>query len=62
MNASDTYYCPGPLAGLSSLLLGTLPQTDPQEMLELGDFNFESAPAEADPFQTCDFGEFRLVE
>ena len=61
MNASDTY-CAGPLAGLSSLLLGTLPQADPQEMLELdGDFDFKLEPWEDEPFETCDFGEGRTL-
>lgn len=62
MNASDTY-CAGPLAGLSSLLLGTLPQADSQEMLKLDcEFDFKLEPWEDEPFETCDFSEGRTFE
>jgi hypothetical protein len=61
MNASDTY-CAGPLAGLSSLLLDSLPQANSQEMLGLDcDFDFKLEPWEDEPFETCDFSEGRTL-
>lgn len=56
MNISDNI-CVAPIAGLSSLLLGTL-EIAPQLELD-GDFDFTLEPWEDEPFETCDFGEGR---